>query len=348
VTVIVLFGGASDERHVSVATAQNVARSLSDPLCWFWAPHGAIYDVAIEHLLAHQRPFEIDFDPKRPAIWPDLEMALDTLPVEDPVFFLALHGGAGEDGTVQRMMEKRGIAFTGSGSWTSAAALDKERAKELVKDRVKVPESRIAGISDDEAIRSAVDSVLQRYPRIALKPLAGGSSRGLFFLDRGGDIDDVIRDVAKLKMPYIIEQFVKGRELTVGVIERDDGLMALPVMEIEIDPGRDFDYLGKYLGKGTREICPAKIPDDMTRAAQQAAVAAHEALRCMGYSRTDFVAADDGMYFLELNTLPGLTTASLVPQELRAAGIEFREFLDAQIELARKRVVKTSAEPAAR
>src|SRR5712691_10766929 len=85
-TVIVLFGGPSDERHVSVATAQNVVRTLGDPLCWFWAPHGAVYDVAIDQLLDHQRAFEIDFDPMRPAIWPDLEMALDTLPVVDPVF----------------------------------------------------------------------------------------------------------------------------------------------------------------------------------------------------------------------------------------------------------------------
>ncbi|HEV8659326.1 MAG TPA: ATP-grasp domain-containing protein [Thermoanaerobaculia bacterium] len=338
-TVIILFGGASDERHVSVATAQNVARSLGNPLCWFWASYGSTYDVAVEQLLAHERPFELDFDPKRPAIWPDLEMALDTLPVDDPVFFLALHGGAGEDGTVQRMMEDRAIAFTGSGSRTSAAALDKGRAKELVQDRVKVAESRIVGITDDETIRSAIEVMLERHPRIVLKPVAGGSSRGLFFLDRGGDVDDVVRNIAKLKMAYIIEQFIQGRELTVGVIDRDGEPLALPVVEIELDPGREFDYQGKYLGQGTHEICPAKIPDDMARAAQQAAIAAHESLRCEGYSRTDVMAADDGIYFLELNTLPGLTTSSLVPQELRAAGIEFREFLDAQIELARKRAL---------
>lgn len=337
-TNIVLFGGASDERHVSVATAQNIVRTLGDPLCWFWASYGAIYDVAIEQLLSHQRPFEIDFDPKRPAIWPDVEMALDTLPVEDPLFVLALHGGAGEDGTLQAMMEKRNIAFTGSRSRASANAFDKGRAKEIVKNRVKVAESRIAGVSDRETIRSTVEAMLDRHPRIVLKPLAAGSSRGLFFLDRGGDIDGVVRNVAKLKMPYIIEQFIAGRELTVGVADFGDGPKALPVVEIELDPGREFDYLGKYLGKGTREIVPANIPDDMARAAQQTAVASHEALGCEGYSRTDVIAANDGIHFLELNTLPGLTTSSLVPQELRAANIDFRKFLDAQIDLARKRV----------
>lgn len=347
-TTIVLFGGSSDERHVSVATAQNVARNLGDALCWFWASYGAIYDVSVDQLLAHHRPFEIDFDPKRPALWPDLEQALDTLPVEDPVFFLALHGGAGEDGTVQRLMEQRGIAFTGSGSRASAAAFDKGRAKEMVKDRVKIAESRIVGVSDPETIRTTVETMLERHDRIVLKPLAAGSSRGLFFLDRGGDVDGVVRNVAKLKLPYIIEQFIKGRELTVGVIDRGDGPVPLPAVEIEIDPGREFDYQGKYLGNGTREICPAVISEQATRAAQQTALASHIALRCEGYSRTDIMAASDGMYFIELNTLPGLTTSSLVPQELHAAGIGFREFLDAQIDLARKRarVTAATAEPA--
>ena len=341
-STIVLFGGSSDERHVSVATAQNVARTLGNPLCWFLASYGAVYDVAVEQLLAHQRPFEMDFDPKRPAIWPDLEQALDTLPVDDPVFFLALHGGTGEDGTVQRLMEARGIPFTGSGSRASANAFDKGRAKEMVKDRVKVAESRTVGVSDPETIRTAVNAMLERHKRIVLKPLAAGSSRGLFFLDRGGDVEDIVRKVAKLRLPYIIEQFIKGRELTVGVIDEGNGPTALPVIEIEIDPGREFDYVGKYLGKGTREICPAKISDEMTRAAQQTAVESHIALGCEGYSRTDIMAAGDGMYFLELNTLPGLTTSSLVPQELREAGIDFRTFLDMQIDLARKRAARST------
>lgn len=115
-TTIVLFGGRSDERHVSVASAQNVVRALSAPLAWFWAPNGAVYDVNCDELLAHPQPFTNDFHPSRPAIWPDLEMALDTLPVEDPVFVLALHGREEEDGIVQRMMEERGIPFTGSDS----------------------------------------------------------------------------------------------------------------------------------------------------------------------------------------------------------------------------------------
>lgn len=333
---IILFGGSSDERHVSVASAQNIVRALGDALAWFWAPQGAVHDVAPDDLLAHRRPFEVDYLPARPAIFPTLEQALDTLPVDDPLFLLALHGGAGEDGTVQRLFEARGIPFTGSGAESSAAAFDKDRAKQLVKGRVRIAESRV--VRNANEIRDAIDAMLARHARIVLKPLAAGSSRGLFFLGRDGDRADIAAQVAALGIPYIVEQFIEGRELTCGVIDHGEGPFALPVLEIEVDPNRAFDYAGKYLGAGTREICPANIPDALAKETQDAALAAHIALGCDGYSRSDLVAAADGVYFLELNTLPGLTTSSLVPQELQAHGISFRDFLETQIALARKRV----------
>ena len=332
-TLIVLFGGPSDERHVSVASAQNVVRNLPGALAWFWAPDGRVYDVAPADLLGHQRPFELDFLPARPAIFPTLEQALDTLPVEDPVFLLALHGTMGEDGTVQGMLEARGIPFTGSGAEASAAAFDKDSAKERVRGRVRIAESRV--VRSESELQTAIDELLSGHERIVLKPLAGGSSRGLYFL---GPSDQTPRD---LRFPYILEQFIRGRELTVGVIDTETGPVALPVVEIEMDPNRTFDYEGKYLGAGSREICPADIPADLAREAQATALAAHAALGCEGYSRTDVIASSEGVYFLETNTLPGLTTSSLVPQELRERGIEFREFLDRQVELARRKVVKS-------
>ncbi|HKS22225.1 MAG TPA: ATP-grasp domain-containing protein [Thermoanaerobaculia bacterium] len=326
-TTIVLFGGPSDERHVSVASAQAVVRTLGDVLAWFWAPTGAVHDVALDDLLAHERPFEVDFVPSRPAAWPTLEQALDTLPVDDPIFVLALHGTGGEDGVLQRMMERRGIPFTGSDSEASAAAFDKGRAKEIVSGKVRTAESHVA--RNGAELAHVAREMLSRHEKIVLKPLAGGSSRGLFFVERDGDLPDV------LPVPYIVEQFVSGRELTVGVADMGNGPFALPVIEIEVDPGRQFDYLGKYLGTGTREICPAQIPDAMRDEAQAAALAAHLALGCRGYSRSDLIAvADDEIYFLELNTLPGLTAASLVPQQLRTAGISFRDFLETQIALS--------------
>lgn len=334
-TVIVLFGGRSDERHVSVASAQNVVRTLEKPLAWFWSPSGAVHDVNRDELLATEKPFINDFEPSRPAIWPDLEMALDTLPVDDPVFLLALHGGEGEDGSVQRLLEARRIPFTGSGSAASAIAFDKGRAKEVVEARVRVAESRV--VDDMRAIDGSIDAMLKRYEKIVLKPVAGGSSRGLFFVDRDTDLGPIVKSIRSLNVPYILEQFVSGRELTVGVVDSESGPVALPVIEIETDPGFSFDYEGKYLGKGTREICPAKIPDAVRDEAQQMALTAHTALGCEGYSRSDLIAADDGVYFLELNTLPGLTTSSLVPQQLREAGVSFRDFLESQVARALKR-----------
>jgi D-alanine-D-alanine ligase len=343
-TTIVLFGGTSDERHVSVASAQNVLRALAgdgNVLAWFQGPDGAVHDVAVREVLAHERPFVTDFVPSRPAIFPDAEQALDTLPVDDPVFLLALHGTGGEDGTLQRLFEARGLPFTGSGATASAAAFDKDRAKELVKGVVRVAESRVARAGSE--VRGVIDDMLSRHERIVLKPLAAGSSRGLFFLGRDGNVGDVAAQVIALGIPYIVEQFIRGRELTVGVLDHGDGPFPLPVIEIEVDSDRAFDYEGKYLGHGTREICPAVIPEELAQETQQAALAAHLALGCEGYSRSDLMAAEDGMYFLELNTLPGMTISSLVPQELQTAGIAFRDFLEKQIELARRRAATPAA-----
>ncbi|HYO76693.1 MAG TPA: ATP-grasp domain-containing protein [Thermoanaerobaculia bacterium] len=332
-TTIVLFGGPSDERHVSVASAQNIVRTLgSAALAWFWAPDGSVYDVNTNDLLGHQRPFELDFVPSRPAIFPDMEQALDTMPVDNPVFLLALHGTGGEDGTLQELLERRGIPFTGSGAAASAAAFDKERAKEMVRGSVRVAESRVTRAASQ--VREVIDDMLSRHDKIVLKPLAGGSSRGLFFLDRDGDVDGVAEQVMARGVPSIIEQFLRGRELTCGVLDQGSGPFALPVIEIEVDPNRAFDYEGKYLGSGTREICPAQIPEEMARDAQETALNAHLALGCAGYSRTDLMATEEGVFFLETNTLPGMTTSSLVPQELRVVDIEFRDFLQGQLELA--------------
>ncbi len=309
-----------------MASAQYVVATLGSSLAWFWAPNGAVHDVAPAELLGHERPFEVDYVPSRPAIWPDIEQALDTLPVEDPIFLLALHGGAGEDGTLQAMLERRGIPFTGSGSAASAAAFDKARTKDAVRDHVRVADSRVA--HDSGELAEIVEAMLAEHEKLVLKPLAGGSSRGLFFVERSAPIKLTI------DVPYLVEQFIAGREISAGVIDRGNGPQALPLIEVEMDPGHTFDYDSKYLSKGSLEICPANLPDALAREAQRLAVAAHQALGCDGYSRSDFVAAEDGCWFLELNTLPGLTRASLLPQMLHAGGVDFRTFLEEQLALA--------------
>ena len=335
--IIVLFGGRGNERHVSVASGQNVVRTIPDVLCWFWSPSGAIHDVAVGDLLAHKRPFELDYEPARPAIWPTLDQALDTMPVEAPLFLLALHGGEGEDGTVQKALEGRGIPFTGSGSQASANAFDKGKAKEIVRGAgVRMAASIEIPTADEVHVTEALNRLLASSERAVLKPLADGSSRGLYFVDRGDDLAAVARQVAAVGVPYLAEQFIAGREITVAVIEEEGKPRALPCLEIETDPGHVFDYAGKYLGTGTREICPANIPAHVSAEAQGAALAAHSALGCQGYSRSDLVAAADGVYFLETNTLPGLTSSSLVPQQLAAAGLSFEQFLRQQLEMARR------------
>jgi D-alanine-D-alanine ligase len=185
-------------------------------------------------------------------------------------------------------------------------------------------ESRVA--SDQQELQAVVADMFSRHDRLVLKPRAGGSSRGLYFVGKNDPLPQI-------SIPYIVEQFISGRELTCGVIDDGSGPRALDVIEIEVDPGREFDYAGKYLGKGTREICPANIPFTLARSAQDLALAAHTGLGCEGYSRTDMLAEGNDIYYLETNTLPGLTVSSLVPQELREAGIGFREFLEKQVEL---------------
>src|SRR5919204_399782 len=137
--------------------------------------------------------------------------------------------------------------------------------------------------------------------------------------------------------PYLAEEFVSGAELTVGVVDGPSGTRALPPSEVRLEQGRAFDYEGKYLGKGTREITPAEVPPEVSRAAQDLALAAHRALGCVGYSRTDVISSAKGPVFLELNTLPGLTRASFLPQQLAAEGTSMLSFLEGQLAIARKR-----------
>src|SRR5919108_132150 len=133
------------------------------------------------------------------------------------------------------------------------------------------------------------------------------------------------------------EQIISGIELTVGVVDGPKGARALPPSEVRLEEGRAFDYEGKYLGKGTREITPAEVPARVSRAAQQVALDAHKALGCEGYSRTDVICSERGPVFLEINTLPGLTRMSFIPQQLAAEGTSMKSFLEGQIALARRR-----------
>jgi D-alanine-D-alanine ligase len=151
------------------------------------------------------------------------------------------------------------------------------------------------------------------------------------------DAEKAVKAVANAREEYLAESFVQGTELTVGVVDGEKGPRALPPTEVRVERGQSFDYANKYIAAGAKEITPAEVPVATSRSAQDLALLAHRALGCEGYSRTDVICDDRGAVFLEINTLPGLTRRSFVPQQLQAEGTSMRGFLDGQIALALRR-----------
>jgi D-alanine-D-alanine ligase len=246
------------------------------------------------------------------------------------VLVLGLHGGTAENGELQAMCEMRGVPFTGSGSASSHLAFDKIAAKRF---------AAIAGVTPPAGVAlEDIDAALAEYGRLIAKPARDGSSYGLIFVNATQDLAAVRR--AAETEEYVIEPFVAGSEATCGVLEQLDGsLIALPPVEIIPAEGA-FDYEAKYIAKATQEICPARFAPEVNAQLMDHAVRAHRALSCGGYSRSDFIVSNSGLVYLETNTLPGLTRASLYPKSLKAQGIEFADFLQDQIALAIKRTQK--------
>lgn len=329
----ILFGGLNRERLVSVASAQALAATLADADLWFWAPDGKVYAASREVLAGHERPFEVDLPTEGAALAETIEAALDLAKADDRVLVIGMHGGAAENGELGALAEARGVAFTGTGAAASRLAFDKAATKARVAEAgVVSPQSiPVNGAGEVEKLTDA----LAAYGKLVAKPVAEGSSYGLIFVSGEADLE-ALKDGAS-REAYLVEPFVAGQEATCGVLEREDGsLIALPPVEILPADGA-FDYKAKYLAAATQEICPGRFSDEVTRAIQEAAIAAHQAVGAMGYSRSDFIVTDKGPVFLEINTLPGLTKASLYPKALAAQGIGFGEFLAGQIALAVRR-----------
>lgn len=322
----ILFGGLSRERLVSVASAQAVADALPDADLWFWAADGTVHEATREALAGHAKPFEVEFVADGARLG-TIDQAMDRAAAEDRVLVLALHGGSAENGEFQVLAEMRGVPFTGSGSAASHLAFDKTAAKLF---------ARIAGVNSPSTVPlDEIEDAFAEHGKLVAKPSQDGSSFGLIFVNSSQDIAAVRRESATT--PYVIEPFITGPEATCGVLEQADGsLIALPPVEIIPDAGA-FDYKSKYLAAATQEICPARFAPEINAELQRLAVAAHKALSCRGYSRSDFIISDKGPVYLETNTLPGLTKASLYPKSLKAEGLDFPGFLQGQIDLALKR-----------
>jgi D-alanine-D-alanine ligase len=324
--ITILFGGLNKERLVSVATGQSLHTALPEADLWFWDADDRVYQTEPETLLAHARPFEDPFKPASAAIGV-LTQALDKARTDGRLLVLGLHGGTAENGELQAACEMRGIPFTGSGSASSNLAFDKVAAKRFAAI-AGVPIA--AGVSLD-----AMEAALAEYGKLIAKPARDGSSYGLMFVNAGQDLV-AVRNAARTE-DYVIEPFVAGTEATCGVLEQADGsLIALPPIEIIAADG-GFDYEAKYLAKSTQEICPGRFAPEISAAIMDLAVKAHRAMSCRGYSRSDFIVSAKGPVYLETNTLPGLTKASLYPKALNAQGIAFVDFLHGQIDLAVKR-----------
>jgi D-alanine-D-alanine ligase len=326
--ITILFGGTNKERLVSVASAQALHQALPEADLWFWHVADTVHDVQSQKLLNHARPFEDEFKPDDRGV--GLEQALDRAKAEDRLLVLGLHGGRAEDGELQAMCEMRGIPFTGSGSASSHLAFDKVAAKRF---------AAIAGVKAPDGIElEDIDAAFAEYGKLIAKPVRDGSSYGLIFIHAKQDLV-AVRNAARLEQ-YLIEPLIAGVEATCGVLERPDGtVFSLPPIEIVPADG-GFDYTAKYLLKSTQEICPGRFAPEISAQIMDQALKAHRALSCSGYSRTDFIVSKNGPIYLETNTLPGLTKASLYPKALKAQGIAFADFMQDQIALAAIRAQK--------
>jgi D-alanine-D-alanine ligase len=324
--ITILFGGTNKERLVSVATAQALHSALPEADLWFWDADDTVHETSSKALVAHSRPFEDSFKAATPAIG-NLKEALDEAKAQNRLLVLGLHGGTAENGELQAMCEVRGIPFTGSGSAPSHLAFDKVAAKRF---------AAIAGVRAPAGILlEDIETAFAEYGKLIAKPARDGSSYGLIYVNSKQDFV-AVRDAARSE-EYLIEPFVAGVEATCGVLEQSDGkVFSLPPIEIVPAQG-GFDYTAKYLLKSTQEICPGRFSPDVSAEIMELALRAHRALSCSGYSRTDFIVSEKGPIYLETNTLPGLTKASLYPKALKAQGIDFVDFLRDQIVLAERR-----------
>jgi D-alanine-D-alanine ligase len=334
--IVLIFGGTSNERLVSVASAQNVVNYFQNPEIYFVGPQGDWFRVTTEELLSHKNPFTTEFQPKSSLVAKDLKGMADHL--KGKVCFLALHGTAGEDGTYQEFFEANKIAYTGSSAQSSRLCFDKAKTKTKAREhKMALAADLLVHFGSDDSV-SKVKKFFAEKNKIVLKPNANGSSFGLYIVSTEAELDKAITEIKKsTEHSYIAEEFISGREITVGVLEKSNNMVALAASEVILDRGSNFDYEGKYLGRGSKEITPADLTAVEKKACQDLALQAHKAFGCFGYSRTDMVLTAKGPVFLETNTLPGLTKASFFPQQLEAEKIPFKVFIDELILLGANR-----------
>ncbi len=289
----VLMGGLSKEREISLRSGTAILDAL---------------------LVKGYDAVSIDVDRKIPR-------ALKETGVE--VAFLALHGRYGEDGCIQGLLEILNIPYTGSSVMASALGLDKHLTKVVARAAgLPVPEDVFID-ANRERISEAVQKITLGFP-VLVKPSREGSTIGILKVETKSELEAAVRKAAQLDSRVLVECFLKGREVTVGILDGE----ALPVLEVVPKKGF-YDFEAKYTPGATEYFCPADIPAALAKRLQADGQRIFRALGCDGVARADFIiGADQVPYFLEINTLPGMTSTSLVPKAAKAAGISFEDLVE--------------------
>ncbi|HEU5114283.1 MAG TPA: D-alanine--D-alanine ligase [Candidatus Paceibacterota bacterium] len=315
--VAVLRGGPSSEYDVSLKSGETVLKNLPQK-----------YE-GVDVFISKDGVWHVQGFEKTPA---------DALKNVD-VAFVALHGQYGEDGKVQRILEHIGIPYTGSESFPSAVAMNKHLAKGAlakIKDKVKMAAHKV--FSREEVAQKGPHGIFREIilPSV-VKPVSAGSSVGVSIVRTYFELEPAVVLALDHSDAIIIEEYIIGREATCGVLEdfRNERHYALlPIEIIHPESSEFFDYDAKYGGQ-SREICPGNFDEATKRAIQEAAIAIHRELGLRHYSRSDFIVHPKrGVYFLEANTLPGLTSESLLPKSVNAVGSSLPQFLDHVLTLA--------------
>jgi D-alanine-D-alanine ligase len=296
--IAVLMGGPGSERDVSLATGRGVSKALR-------STGNDVIDVDVR---------DKDFQ----------------LPKDVDVAFNCIHGTFGEDGQLQKILEDRGLAYTGDGVEESRTAFDKILSKQkFLEHRVATPKSEV--IEAGQRPKMSVPLVV--------KPARQGSTVGIVIVKKEDELDSALKEAAKYDRKLLVEKFVSGRELTIGIL----GDQALPILEI-IPKGGFYDFNTKYpflnpqAGASAEHVCPANVEADLTKKIQELALQAFRALGLLVYGRVDVLLSDKGEPFvLEVNTIPGMTEASLLPEAAAAAGISYVDLCLRIIELSRAR-----------
>ena len=318
--VALLVGGTSPEREVSKMSGKGVLGALKElqyPTKIIDPAYGLNQPKEEEKFFLEKNYSEISNRNCIDAINSNLLDGVD-------VVFSALHGKWEEDGTIQSLLELRGLKYTGSKVLASALAMDKEMSKVIFRQAgVQTPDWFVVSLVNLEP-KKIINNIKQElgFPCI-IKPNDQGSTVGLKLVKEESDVEEAVNVALQFSNKTLIEKYISGRELTVAVLINE----ALPVLEIVPKSGL-YDYKSKYTSGMSEYIVPAKISDEVAKTAQEQALIAFHSLGCEGYARVDFRLSDESELFcLEVNTLPGMTPLSLVPKAAKAVGISFEELI---------------------